>query len=341
MDHSARDNVADAQLSTERSTASAAGAIARAEWIGPLLLVSAAMLWSLNGGLIKLLNRGGEGPHGVVIAFYRSLIAGLFLIPFARGRFGTLMSPKRAATPSATTRTPPSRFDAVLCMIFFCLMTASFVTANTLTESANAIMLQYTSTFWIFGLSPWLLGERARPRDIVILALAMVGVAVIFAGGWRTTLPGLLTALSAGLFYGLLTLMIRRLRDVDSAALTVLNNLGAAALLLVPSLLLGKMSLTTREFFLILVLGIVQLGLPYYFYTLALARVPAYRAAILTMAEPVLVPVWAFLFVGEVPPRLTLMGGAIILGALVIQAVSGKSSVRKNGTDGDSGSKAS
>jgi drug/metabolite transporter (DMT)-like permease len=76
--------------------------------------------------------------------------------------------------------------------------------------------------------------------------------------------------------------------------------------------------LSPREWALIVFMGIVQFGLPYYFYTLGLARVPAYQAAILTMAEPVLVPVWTFLAVGEKPPLMTLIGGVIIFVALLL-----------------------
>ena len=58
-------------------------------------------------------------------------------------------------------------------------------------------------------------------------------------------------------------------------------------------------------------------GLPYYLYTLGLVRIPAHQAALITLLEPVLVPVWTYLAVSEKPPVETLIGGAIILAALV------------------------
>jgi drug/metabolite transporter, DME family len=279
--------------------------------VGLLLLFAAAVLWSLNGALIKLINKDGEGPHGIVIAFYRSLIAGLFLVPFAGARLRTLWTP-----PEGATRFPR---QLLACVAFFALMTVSFVVANTMTQSANAIILQYTSTFWIFGLSPWLLGERPRREDSWILAVAMVGIGVIFAGNASASLAGLLVALAAGLFYGLLTLMIRRLRGLDSAALTVANNLGAAVILLIPAIAVGGLALSLREAVLLVFMGAVQLGLPYYFYSLALARVPAHRAAIITMAEPILVPIWTYLAVGERVPLTTVIGGVFIFAALIAQ----------------------
>jgi len=311
---------------------------------GVLLVAGAAAMWSLNGALIKLMDR--EGAHGVVIAFYRSLIAGLFLWPVARGKFGTLrprarvgslfgsssadnppVSPlgkgggqieRRSKRASGLRRLVPLRQAAILCVFAFTLMTVCFVVANTMTQAANVIFLQYTSTLWIFGLSPWLLKERPRRSDFWLLAMAMVGIGIIFAGSASATLGGLLVALGSGLFYGLLSLAIRQMRDSDSAAVTVVNNLGAALLLLIPATLVGGLMLSPRGWVLITIMGVLQFGVPYYLYALGLVRIPAYRAALITLLEPVLVPVWTYLAVGEEVLQETMIGGAIILVALLL-----------------------
>ena len=301
----------------------------RSYFVGVILLFSAAILWSLGGALIKLIHEDGRGPHAVTIAFYRSLVAGLLLLPLARGRFHTL---KRRGKPPAgsSPATPPRassyvrkrglvlRPAALSCVMFFALMTVFFVVANTKTEAANVIILQYTSTFWVFGLSPWLLREKPGTGDLWILAVAMTGIAIIFVGNAGTDLVGLIIALAAGLFYALLTLMIRQMRDSDSAAVTVLNNLGSAVLLLPVVLLVGHLSVSSRALILLIVLGVVQFGLPYYLFTLGLVRVPAYQAALITLIEPVLVPVWAYLAVGEHVTMTTAVGGGVILVALCL-----------------------
>ncbi len=289
---------------------------------GILLLLGAGVLWSLNGALIKLIFRSGAGPDGLIIAFYRSLFAGLFLVPLARGKFHTLGRrwdhSKRPGQEEGNTGRWGLQPAAIWCVVFFTLMTVCFVVANTKTEAANAIILQYTSTFWVFGLSPWLLKERPRAGDAPVLALAVVGILVIFFGKAETNLGGLVIALAAGLFFGLLTLAIRQLRNSDSAALTVFNNLGSAALMLPFVLLQGGLMVSPRAWILLTLMGVVQFGVPYYLYTLGLKRVPAYQAAFITMVEPVLVPVWAYCAVGETAPITTIIGGAIILGALCL-----------------------
>ena len=253
--------------------------------VGILLLLAAAVLWSLNGALIKLIYKDGQGPPAVVIAFYRSLFAGWFLVPFAWGKLHTL----RGSRDGRRFRIRPAGLS---CVAFFTLMTVCFVAANTQTKAANAIILQYTSTFWVFGLSPWLLHERPRANDVALLALAIVGIGIIFFGQAGTDLLGLANALGSGLFFGLLTLMIRRMRDSDSAAVTVLNNLGSALLILPFAIGIGGLMVSGRALFLLVIMGVVQFGIPYYLYTLGLVRVPAYQAAFITMVEPVLVPVW-------------------------------------------------
>jgi len=285
---------------------------------GITLLFAAAVLWSLNGALIKLINEGGRGPHGVTIAFYRSLFAGLFLLPLARGKLHTLRSLGRSPGDDGRPAPRGLRPAAVACVVLFTLMTASFVVANTMTKAANVIILQYTSTFWIFGLSPWVVREKPRAGDVWILGLAMAGIAIIFAGNVAASLSGLVIALASGMFFGLLTLMIRRLRDCDSAAVTVLNNLGSAALLLPAAWVIGELILSPRGWVLLVAMGVVQFGIPYYLYTLGLTRVPAHQAALITIAEPVLVPVWTYLAVKEAVPLTTVAGGGVVLMALVI-----------------------
>ena len=291
--------------------AEAAATSAGTPWAGIALLFLAGTLWSLNGALIKLVIAEENPPHGVTIAFYRSLIAGVFLAPLAFGKARSLTRPDGIRL---LWRLRPA---AAACVVFFTLMTACFVIATTMTAAANAIILQYTSTFWIIGLSPMILHERAARRELWTVALAMIGIAVIFAGGASTSLAGLIIALAAGFFYALETMMIRRMRDSDSAAVTVLNKLGSAALLLPAVCIVGSFQVSRRALILLAIMGIVQFGLPYYLYTLGLARVPAYRAALITMIEPVLVPVWAYIAVGEVVEKPTIAGGAMILAALL------------------------
>jgi drug/metabolite transporter (DMT)-like permease len=84
-------------------------------------------------------------------------------------------------------------------------------------------------------------------------------------------------------------------------------------LLLVPSLLWGRMALSGYELAIMLLLALVQFTFPYFLFSWALQRVQAQRAALLLLLEVVLNPIWTLLAVQEVPPRATLLGGPLIL----------------------------
>ena len=137
----------------------------------------AAVCWSFNGLLIKLINDSGQGPGGVAIAFYRSLFAGLFLLPFWVYRKNRIR--KTQQTDAGQSYSNP-KFQLLICFSFFACMTVCFVVANTMTEAANAIVLQYTSIVWVFLLSPILLKEHFQNRDLLPVLVALIGVAIIF-----------------------------------------------------------------------------------------------------------------------------------------------------------------
>lgn len=269
----------------------------QSRWAGVIALVACAALWSLNGPLIKLLHRS-EVP-GITIACYRSLVGGLAFLPLAL--------PRRS-----TVRNVPWYWPLAT-MIVFTIMTASFVIANTRTAASNAIVLQYTSPLWVFLLSPLLLKERSSLAEGAVMLLAMVGVAIIFAGNPPGDLPGLYWALLSGWGYGTLTVLLRKLRPVSPTVVAAVNSLGSGLLLIGPAFYWGRLRLDGSELALILVLALVQFTFPYFLFSWALQRVVAQKAALLLLLEVVLNPIWTLLAVGEVPARATLIGGPLIL----------------------------
>ncbi len=275
-------------------------AAARQAWVGVAALILCATLWSLNGPLIKLLDR--EQVPGITIACYRSLLGGLVFLPFAL--------PRRKTVGKVH---PAWLIGGVLT---FTLMTASFVIANTMTEAANAIILQYTSPIWVFLLAPVLLKERPGRSEGMVLVLALVGIGVIFAGNPSGNLPGLLVGLLAGFGYGTLTVVLRGLRAVSPVVVTASNAFGSGLLLVVPVAVWGSFMLTQYQWGLMLLLALVQFTLPYVLFSWALQRVEAHRAALILLLETVLNPILTYLLVGERPPVATLIGGPIILASV-------------------------
>ncbi len=268
--------------------------------LGVAALVAAAALWSLNGVLIKQLNTA-DVP-AISIACLRSLIGGAVFLPFAWRVRHTL----RRVSP----RWP------VASVIAFTLMTSTFVIATTITTAANAIILQYTSAIWVFLLAPLLIGERARASEGLVLVIAMAGVGVIFFGhsaGATGPLTGLWVALASGFGYGVLTVLLRGLREVDPFVVSALNALGSGMLLVIPTLIWGSFALTPTMWGAVTFMALVQFVGPYFLFSWALQHVPAMRGGLIVLLEVILNPLWAFLGAGEAPHLSTTIGGGLIL----------------------------
>jgi drug/metabolite transporter (DMT)-like permease len=262
-----------------------------------LMLLATAILWSLGGLLIKWVNW-----HPVAIAGMRSLIGAVLIALIFRKELKFTGSFEQIGAAVAYTGT------VVL-----------FVVANKLTTAANAILLQYTAPVYVALFSPWFLGERARGNDWLSLAAIMVGMLLFF--GDQLSLDGYLgncVALASGFCFGWLTLFLRRHREESAISALVLGNL-LAGLIGLPFMFQSMPEAT--GWIGLLLLGVVQLGLPYVMYALALRHVRAVEGILLPMIEPVLNPLWVFLLLGETPGPLALVGGTIILGAVMVRAI--------------------
>jgi drug/metabolite transporter (DMT)-like permease len=271
---------------------------------GRLCIVVAALLWSTSGAFTKALTRdtglGLNTPEvkSLQIAFYRALFAGLALVPLLRPRD---VSFKPMMLPMAVS---------------FALMNATFVSALAEGTAANAIILQYTAPMWMFLASVWFLGERADYRNLAALGIGMIGIVVIVVGGWHEgelRVVGL--GLGSGVAYAGVVIFIRVLRQESSRWLTALNHL-FSALVLVP--FIWHLSLPTLpQLGVLFVYGAVQMSIPYWLMARGLRAVSAQEAGTITLLEPLLNPLWAFLISGEKPSDFTMIGAAFILGALV------------------------
>ncbi|MCH8807205.1 MAG: DMT family transporter [Planctomycetes bacterium] len=281
-------------MSTETPTARRPG-------LGVLVLVVCATMWSISGPLIKTL--ANDGVAGITIAYYRSLLGGLVLVPFALRRRQALRR-VRIGWPIAS-------------VALFTVMTACFVISTAKTASANAVILQYTSPMWVFALSPLLLKERPGLTEGLVLLIAMAGVGIIFFGHPAAESRWLLVALASGFGYGALTVVLRGLRAVNPLVVACMNCVGSSVLLLPAVLLWGSFKLTGYQFVLMFVLSFVQFTLPYVLFSWALQRVEAHRAALIVLLETVLNPLFTWLVVRETVPTPTLAGSPLIVAGIV------------------------
>ncbi len=206
----------------------------------------------------------------------------------------------------------------------------SFVLANKLTTAANAIFLQGSAPLYVLLLGPWLLGEKTRLRQLLLMATIAVGMVFFFIGSQpvSSTAPdpiaGNIFGMAIGLCYGLCIMGLRWLGrgsdDIGPAIAAVCCGNLIAALVALP-MALPVSSSTPTDWAMVIFLGVVQIGLAYAFLVRGVSRVPALETSLILLVEPVLSPVWAWFFHDEVPTMWALMGGAIILGATAVMAL--------------------
>ncbi|MCH7686057.1 MAG: EamA family transporter [Planctomycetes bacterium] len=270
---------------------------------GRILVVSAAMLWSTSGLFLKSppMEELPLDSRGPVLACYRALFAAAVLIPFVR--FGSIRW-KPALVPMT---------------ILFAVMNLLFVTAMTRTTAAATIFLQYTSTVWAFLFGLLFLKERIERGNLVALAFSLCGIFWIVAGDWGgENFIGNLLALGSGFCYAGVVLSLRALRDEDSVWLVTLNHL-IGGLVLLPWVFSVDVRLRSEQWLLVALMGAFQMGVPYVLFARGIRSVRTQEAALLSLMEPVLNPVWVLFVWGRSPKPATWIGGALILTGLAVR----------------------
>jgi drug/metabolite transporter, DME family len=287
-----------------RTAVSGEAAQARALRDARIFLFLAAVLWSLAGLFIKFLSL-----PPLTIVFYRSLFAALFFAFFAG---------KSALWP---------RGPLLVSMLSYAAAISAFVTANKITTAANAIALQYTAPTFVFVLVRVLFREKIGNVNWFSLIFGMVGVAIIFGGSaGQPEAAGVSIALLSGLLFAVYIVTLRYLKEINPGTLTFLNNL-ACCLLLLP-FVKSELSLPFSEGWIVAVMGVVQLGIPYWLFSKGVAKIPLQEASLIVLVEPVLNPIWVALAIGEVPSPATLAGGGLIVAGLLFRYVSGLIHIR-------------
>jgi DME family drug/metabolite transporter len=270
-----------------------------------LCIVAATLLWSSGSAFAKVLRE--ETPLGLnaplldplQIASLRVLCASAVLLPLLRRRdfsFRPLM---------------------LVTAICFAVMNATFITAMSLGSVANAVLLQYTAPMWMYLVSVLCLGEPADRRGGVSVVIGVAGIMVIVYGGWEGAQLGVvLCALASGVALAGVFIGLRLLQNASSRMVTTINLLFSGLVLL--PIIWDKTLPSSAQFGVLILYGAIQMAIPYWLMARGLRSVSPQEAGTLTLLEPLLAPVWAYLTspATEKPSVFTVVGGSCILGAL-------------------------
>lgn len=261
-----------------------------------LFLIGAAVLWSTGGILIKLVDW-----NPVAISGSRSLIAGLLILAYMR-------KPKLKWS-----------WPLVLGALMYASTVILFVVANKLTTAANTILLQYTAPIWVAIMAGWILKEKIRWYDWASIAVTLVGMTLFFREGISGgSFIGNIVAVFSGIGLAGVVIFLRLQKDGDPVETVLLGNFLTFFIAL--PFIISSGTPSTRSIIGIVLLGIFQLGCAYLLYALAIKHVTAIEGILIPVIEPILNPLWVFLFIGEKPGTWTFIGGAVVIASVTARS---------------------
>lgn len=267
---------------------------------GILYMTICGALWSIAGIFIKLIPW-----HALTIAGFRSLVAGLSVAVF-------MLFTKRKFLFNR---------QSLLSGVFLCLTFLSFVSANKLTTAANAIVLQFTAPVFILILSALFLGQSFRRADVITVVLTLGGISLFFFDSLSPgNLLGNIVGIMAGFFMAIMYICVGRCDDECRMSGILLGHL-FTALVGIPTMFLFDTPFTPAAVSSILILGLVQLGIPYILYGLAIQYCSPLMCSLIGAVEPLLNPVWVAIFDGEVPGLFALLGGVVVIATISVWCV--------------------
>jgi len=275
------------------------GLDARGAW----LVFGAAAIWSFGGAIARFLSV----TDNWTIIFWRSLCAAIFLLGFMLRRDGM------RGTASLFRDMGWAGIGVGMC---FATASTSFIVALSHTTVANILLMQAGSPLFAALMLYLFFRERVGAGTWVAIAAVMVGITVMVSdsldGSVSPVGDGL--ALLIALAFALATVLTRRNAHVRMMPAVCL---GTLITLVAGFLFAGSLQVGPADAAWLFVFGALNLALGMMFFVTGVRLLPAAVAALISTAEPVLGPVWVWLVHGEVPSGRTLLGGAIVIAALL------------------------
>ena len=256
-----------------------------------LLMIVCAVLWSTAGIFIKLINW-----NPFIISGLRGLISAAVLAIYMESQ-GIHIKVRR---------------NSIMAAIGLGGSATLFTVANKLTTAANAIVLQFTNPVFILIIFAVFFGRKLKRYDIITVIVIMAGIALFFFDQLTPgRLAGNLLGIAAGILLAVMYVFTGESGEDDDLRMTGIPFM----------VIYTPEAVTMTEILAILALGIFQLGLAYVLYCIASKDCKPLACSLIGALEPLLNPVWVFIFDGEAPGIFALTGGAVVIATICIWCV--------------------
>ena len=259
-------------------------------------MIIASVLWSIGGIFIKLINW-----NPMAIAGSRSAIAALVMMVYLK-KFKFKINK-----------------SMLICACSYSLLVILFVSANKLTTSANAILLQFTSPIWVALLSRAILKQKISRIDGITIIFVILGMIMFFIDELEMSyLLGNILAILSGIVMAGMILLFQQQKENSLVEITLLGNV-ITAIVGIPFYFISSPGM--ESVLPLFILGVFQLGIPYLLYVLAIPNVTAIDAVLIPVLEPLLNPLWVFIFAKESPTLFSLLGGGLVLLSVTVRGI--------------------
>ncbi len=270
---------------------------------GPLLIFFGALSLSFGGLIVKSF----EGATLWQILFWRSLFFSLTVLTFL------IITYKSKVLKSFYDSGLPGFIGGLILSIGFCGYV--FAMYNTTVANTNFIISLQILFLAIFGF--FFLKEKINLITLISIILAMSGVLLMVGNSLSPgELSGNLAAFTMPITFAVLIMIVRKFPSVDMVPAQFVAGVSSCliGLSLSPTIMISP-----HDIFLGFLAGFFQIGFGFIFITIGARTTPSAMVGIIMLSESVLGPIWAFLFVNEIPSFYGLIGGAIILFAVLLQ----------------------
>jgi drug/metabolite transporter (DMT)-like permease len=270
---------------------------------GPLLIFLGALSLSFGGLIVKSF----EGATLWQILFWRSLFFSLTVLTFL------IISYKKNIFKSVYNSGLPGFFGGIILSFGFCGYV--FAMYNTTVANTNFIISLQILFLAVFGY--FFLKEKISAITLTSIILAITGVLVMVGNSITPgELSGNLAAFTMPITFAVLIMIVRKYPSVDMVPAQFVAGISSC---IIGFLLSTKIMISPNDIFLGFLAGFFQVGFGFIFITIGARTTPSAMVGIIMLSESVLGPIWAFLFVSERPSMFGLIGGAIILSAILLQ----------------------
>jgi len=274
---------------------------------GPLLIFLGALCLSFGGLIVKSF----EGANLWQILFWRQFfftftVALYLLFSYRKNFFKSFYN---------------SGFPGFIAGLFLSVGFAAYVFSMYTTTVANTNFIITTETIFLAIFGYFLLKEKINLKTLVSIILGMSGVLIILGSSLSIQSTeqffGNIIAFIMPISFAILVIVIRKYPNVDMIPAQFIAGIVAA---IIGLFIAGNLSISLHDLFLAFLAGFFQIGFGFILITIGSQTTPAAVVGVLMLTESVFGPLWAWLFIHEVPPISVLAGGSIIIFSILLQS---------------------